>query len=454
MMACDGCSSGLQARFYKKVDILRRIPPHMLVAASAWLSRLVTAAVGLLSIRVLIQGLGTDQYAVYAVLGGLQGWYLLADLGIGTSLQNHISERRAMERPYEDFIAIAGVIAIILMVLSIVLLYFASPFLAPLVMKGASYLSEAEKAQHFFVVGLISVATCIGGISYRIWYAEQKGYLANIIPSVASLLSFAAVVAVSQSSLAHKLYWSLIAAFGPAGALPAAIFLKRIAGNVLQVRSVKLDILWPLVKRGLKFWLVAIMAAGVLQVDYLIMSRFLTANEIVVYNLTAKMFALVYFVYTAILSAVWPVCAEAIAQNAWQQVTRLLSRYIIIGTVIIVAFTLILYFYLQPIVNILSPKEIVTVPVQFVIFFGLYQLVRVFTDTYGMALQSMSYIRPFLIYMPIQVLINVFLQWVLVAKYGVYGVIAGLSLSFLLTATWVIPFSFYKKRNDKLLNAT
>lgn len=431
-----------------KPGILSRIPSHLLVAASAWVSRLVTAAVGLFSIRILIQGLGTEQYALYAVLGGLQGWYLLADLGVGTSLQNHISERRAGKHSYEDFIAMAGIIAIFLTLLSILFLFFASPFLAPLILKGFPFLNDAEKARHFFITGVISIATCFGGIVYRIWYAEQKGYLANVVPAVASLISFAAIVFVTRSSLEHKLYWSLVAAFGPAGMLPAVAFLLQFGGSLQRSSSVKREILWPLVKRGLKFWLSAIMAAGVLQMDYLVMARFLPANEIVVYNLTSKIFGLVYFIYTALLTAVWPVCAEAVARNDWHEVMGYVKQYIVMGVLLLSGSTLLLAFFMPELIHLLAPDKAVMVPVLFIVIMGCYNVIRIWSDTFAMVLQSMSYLRPFVVYIPVQAIITIVLQVSLAPRFGVAGIVYALIASFSLTAAWVLPWCVLRRKRE------
>lgn len=420
----------------------------MLVAGSAWLSRLVTAAVGLVSIRILIKGLGTDQYAVYAVLGGLQGWYLLADLGIGNSLQNHISERRALKHQYEDLVVTAGVIAISLMLLSIGLIYVSSPVLAPVIMPGFSFLGEIEKNSQFFIVGLISITSCAGSVIYRIWYAEQKGYLANILPAVASLISLAAVVFVSRSFLEHKLYWSLMAAFAPAAVLPMVALLHRVVRGLLRSKSVKRDVMWLLVKRGLKFWLTAIMAAGVLQVDYVIMARYLSANEIVLYNLTAKIFALVYFMYTSILNAIWPLCAEAIARNFWSEVIGYVKRYIFIGFVLICGSTSLLVFLMPQVVALLAPGKVVTVPVIFIVLVGGYNAIRIWSDTFAMVLQSMSYLRPFVIYIPVQAFITIVLEMFFAPRFGVNGIVYGLVISFLLTSVWILPWCVFRRRKS------
>lgn len=422
------------------------IPAHLVVAATAWGSRVVTAVVGLFTIRILIQALGTELYAVYAVLGGLQGWYLLTDLGIGNSLQNHISERRAQGRAYGDFIITAGSIMVGLLFLSVALLYVISPFLAPLILKGFSFVSDEDKSSYFFITGVISILTCFGGIAYRIWYAEQKGYLANILPAAASFVSFGLVIAVANSSLPHKLYWCLIAVFGPSGVFPAVAFLKQFANHLRLRHEINPEILWPLVKRSLKFSATAILAAAVLQVDYLVMAQYLPPKEIVVYNLTSKIFALVYFIYTALLTAVWPVCAEAAARREWHVVMGYVKKYIVIGVLLLAGSTVFLAFFMPEVIGLLSPKKVVAVPVLFLIVMGVYNIIRIWSDTFAMVLQSMSYLRPFVIYIPVQAIITGFLQIYFAPRYGAIGIIYGLLGSFILTSVWILPMCVYRRR--------
>ncbi len=48
----------------------------------------------------------------------------------------------------------------------------------------------------------------------------------------------------------------------------------------------------------------------VLQTDYIVMSQKLSAADIIKYTVTMKIFGLMFFIYTAVLQALWPVCAE------------------------------------------------------------------------------------------------------------------------------------------------
>ncbi|WP_243370803.1 MATE family efflux transporter [Geotalea sp. SG265] len=425
---------------------MRKIPTHMLVAGSAWAGRLTSAAAGLITIRLLTEGLGTEHYAVYAILSGLQGWYMLSDMGVGVSLQNHISERRAKDKSYDDFIWAAALIALFLVFSSIVLLHFMGTYLAPRILGSFPFLSTEEKIHYFFVVGALSILMGIGSIVYRIWYAEQKGYLANIIPAVGALLTLASIwiVVHTQLTATQRLYWSLIASFVPIAGLPVIALIGKAAGCAGR-RSFTRELLHHLVKRAFKFWFFGLMAAGVLQIDYLLMSQYLKPNEIVIYNLGTKVFNIAFFIYAALLAAVWPVCAEAIARNEWGRVRKYVRDYNIAGICFICLVTGGMMWMMPWLVKLLAPRQHLAIPTLFTLTLGAYFAIRVWSDTYAMALQSMSFLRPLWVIVPLQAALNIILQLALIPRYGIYGVVFGLICSFALTVAWTLPKTLHAR---------
>ena len=428
-------------------DLVGRVPPHLLVAASAWGSRIVTAATGLFMVRILTQSLGTEQYAAYAILGGLAGWFSLADMGLGSSVQNFISERRAHGESYNGYVTTAALLGALLFMFFVVALALASDGLGEVVLKKFEFFSHDQKRRYFLVMGLMSMGTAIGGISYRIWFAEQKGYLANLAPALASLASFAMVLFVAGTDKAQSLFWMLLAGFGPLAVLPLLVLLIQVARKTTSEFTLEGAVLRPLCLRGLKFWLSGVLAAGVLQIDYLVMSQYLMPKDIVAYNLSSKIFLLIFFVYSSFLSAIWPVCAEAAATNNWQELMAHVRKTILLGVVLVIVGTGMFLLFRHQVIDILSPRERVDVPVHLIVLFGLYYLVRAWSDVFGMVLQSMSYMRPFVIYIPFQALTNILLQVLITENMGVRGIVIGLIVSYLMTAVWIAPwFVFRRKR--------
>ena len=417
----------------------------MLVAVSAWVSRIIVALVQLASIRILIDGLGIEHYAIFVLLTGLVGWSLLADMGIGISVQNHISESRAARQSSEDLIYTSAILAVFLMFLTILILYFVSPYVATMLLSKFSSSSELEKTNLFFYTGALSIIASVSGISYKIWYAQQKGYLSNIVPALGSIIGFLCLLVVQESPVENRLFLSLVSFILPSACLPLIAMVMQLINCKLKYSEFAfIATVRKLMTRALRFWLFALLATAVLQIDYIVISQFLNASDIAAYYLATKIFGLAFFVYTAVLSAVWPIFAESLANGEWGSVKRYLKKYIVAGIIFMLFCTIVLIWSMPKAVQILAPKANIDIPISLIILLGLYQIIRVWTDTFTVVLQSMSYLRPFWVFVPFQVVVNIGLQWFLVPLYGLHGVVFGLIASFSLTVGWALPLSVYK----------
>ncbi|HUX65240.1 MATE family efflux transporter [Sulfuricella sp.] len=425
------------------------VPRHLLVAASAWASRIVMAFVQLASIRVLMSGLGIEQYAAYALLAALMGWFMLADFGIGLSLQNHISERRSKTEQYDDYIILAVAMAAILLILTIIALYFSSPYIAPIYLKQFPLLTTIEKTRLFFITGALFICAALGGISYKIWYAEQRGYFSNVLPAISSVVGYVGIVAVNSSTLTDKLLYSLVAFLAPSAVLPLGVLVVQVWRRFRDgIKEATFEIAIKILKRATNFWLLTLMTSLSLQIDYLVISQFLKPADIVVYNLSTRISWFILFIYISALTALWPVFSEAIAQGNWVVVRRLTRKYLEIGLGFTLICSLLLVWLMPMAVQVLAPNETIVIPVMFILLLGIYQLLRVWTDTFAMILQSMSELKPLWIAGPIQAFLSVVSQWYLAQSLGLYGIILGNTLSFALTSSWLLPLAVnahYKK---------
>ncbi len=423
------------------------LPTHLLVAASAWVSRAVLTLTQFAVVRIVLSALGLERYAVFMLLTSLTGWFSLSDLGIGVSIQNYISEARANGKRYDDFVVAGGVTATILLFLTIIILYFVSPIIAPLLLMRFSFLDGAEKSRLFFATGALSIGAGLGGVVYRIWYAEQKGHLSNIIPAAASLCGLAGLVFVEHMDFTNKLFLSLLAYIAPTTFFPLILLvwgeLRNLRGGFSVSRLCNAGYL--ALKRGWRFWSFTVMAAGVLQIDYIIMSQFLGSKDIATYSISTKVFGLAFFIYNAILLALWPVFSEHIAKKRWTVVIRYLKEYLTFGLAFMLVCTFALTWLMPVAVSLLSPRENIIVPLGFIILLGGYQMLRVWTDTFSTLLQSMNELAPLWMFAPLQALISGGLQWYLAPRLGIYGILCGLIGSFIFTVSWGLPVAVMRR---------
>jgi O-antigen/teichoic acid export membrane protein len=330
-----------------------------------------------------------------------------------------------------------------------VILYFVSPILAGRLLKHFPELSEAQKTSAFFAAGVLSICATIGGIGFRIWYAEHRGYVANLFVLLGAVGGLIGVLVVNRLPPEHRLLLSLSAYLAP-GALLALIALFWGIGKH-RTNGITLDkfVVARIARRAWRFWVVAILSALVLQVDVLVISQLLLAKDVATYSLVAKIFALIFFGYSAMLGSLWPVFAEARAAGHWDNISQIARRYLVSGVAFMAVATLCLVGAMPWIVRILAPHSGIVVSATLILLMGIYYAIRVWTDMYTTILQCGNDVRVFWLYVPLQAIVGVSLQWVLASHYGLHGIVLGLIGSFALTAAWVLPLAVSHSRRTQ-----
>jgi O-antigen/teichoic acid export membrane protein len=239
-----------------------------------------------------------------------------------------------------------------------------------------------------------------------------------------------------------RLTWSLVAWTTPPAliALIAAIHVHARHG----LARVRVD--WSLARqlwgRAWRFGGFAVMSSAVLGVDYIVMSQTLPADQIVRYNAASRVYGLIFFLYTALLQASWPVCAEAFGRGDVTTVRRMTRDSLLAGTTVVAVGTLLFAVARTAVSSAMLGPHGITVPLGLILAFGAYFLIRVWSDTFAMILMSRDRLRVFWLYIPFQAAISAIGQFVLARQIGTYGILGGLMLSFVCTSVWVLPLEY------------
>lgn len=386
----------------------------------------------------MTDSLGVEGYSVFAVLASLAGWFALADFGIAVSLQNHISERRVAQQEVDDLILTASLLALAAAVTVSLAAFLLGPWLSSLVLGEFASFSSRERMLAFWGMAFPAIGTALGGVAYKVWFAEHRGYLSNLTPAAGTVLGTLGVWLVARGGTPPLLAWSTFAYYTPLALLPL-VTLGAMVLRISRRHRVSWSLARPLLGRAARFWLFGLLAAAVLQVDFIIMAHVLMPDDIVIYSIASRVFGLVFFAYNALLFALWPVCSEAIAAGRWDQVFVLMRRYLMLGTGLIVAAGFGVALVRDTAVELLAPTIDATIPVVVVALLTLYIVVRVWADTFAMVLQSMNDLAIFWIAVPLQAILSIALQWLGARYFGLPGVIVGLIACFLATVAWIFP---------------
>ncbi len=185
----------------------------------------------------------------------------------------------------------------------------------------------------------------------------------------------------------------------------------------------------------------------VLQTDYIVMSQKLSAADIIKYTVTMKIFGLMFFIYTAVLQALWPVCAELRVKMQWRKLHRIIFLNIIGGVFFIGLGTLFIYVLKDYIYSIIANGIDYNISEVVFVLLAVYFSIRVWCDTFAMLLQSMNQLKILWLIVPCQALIGGVTQWYFAEHYGIVGILYGLILSFSLTVFWGLPvYYMYKSK--------
>ena len=424
---------------------IKKIPNHVIVASSSLISKIFVTFLQLYILRLALLLLGVDNNALFVVLTGLMGWFALADLGLGISFQNHISKYKSDDKEYSNNI-VKNVLGIyfILMILVMILFYFISGYFSKIILKEFSFMNDERKNFLFLITGELSIVMSFSSIIYKIWYAELRGYFANIVPVLGYILSAFGIYILykHKQNLSDPLTYCIAIYLLPNTLITFILFILMLLKfkRLSLYNELDKNIIYSVFRTGFNFWFFSIMAAGVLQIDYLIMARYLRPDEIVLYNLISKIFTFIFFIYTSLLVALWPEISIEIYKSNLIKVKSDIKKYLGMGILYIITATLLVVLLKGYILKLLVPGSLIKFPDYLIIIFGFYYLIRVWTDTYAMVLLSVNILKPFWILVPIQALISIFGQIYFAKIYGVDGILYGLILSFLLTVTWGLPY--------------
>lgn len=420
-----------------------RIPRHLIIAASSWLSKIIIAGVQLVSVKFLLEILGEEPYAVFTLLTGLLVWFSIADIGIGSSLQNYISELKVDRRSYDAYIKAAIHILFVSLIVLSFTLFFLSDKLSSLYLTSFSDELRNNSRIYFFIASVLFISIGVGSVVYKILFAEQLGWKANIINALSYLLGFLGVVALHYLMPDSSITSALVALYAPVAILPI-IYISFRYIYVFKAK-VNFNIYKLLLSRSSGFLIFSFLSIIVLQTDYIVMSQKLSAADIIKYTVTMKIFGLMFFIYTAVLQALWPVCAELRVKMQWRKLHKVVFLNIIGGVFFVGLGTLFIYILKDYIYNIIANGIDYNISGSIFVLLAVYFSIRVWCDTFAMLLQSMNQLRILWLIVPCQALIGGVTQWYFAEHYGIVGLLYGLIISFSLTVFWGLPVYYMYK---------
>ncbi len=415
-----------------------------LTLVSSWFARIMTVSVSLVTIPVMLGSLSVAEYAIYAILVGLNLWFALMDFGMGKANQNSIVIKLVKGESISDLIVttnlLLGIVAVIVLFALWCVKYPAGDFL----FRSASSIGGAEKSTYFFIgASLMLVAGC-SGVVVKQWYGLGQGYIGNFIVFISQLITLLGCLYVSrQAGVEGKLLGFIIFYF-----FPIALLLCLSVGGLWGVNYFKggrfrLTVAFGIIREARGFFVLGFMSAFVLGFDYIILSQYVSVEDITVYSIAARLFSAVYIMFNVVLLVLWPRLTRLSATGRLDKLRKGIRSAIVVGCVYVFISTSMLLLFGNKLLSMIG-EEGVSLPTALLLLFGMYYFVRVWVDVFSTLLQSQGELWNLYWAIPLQVVISIGLQVLLVQSLSYYGVLIAVMLSYLLTMAWVLPMSARK----------
>lgn len=403
-----------------------------------WIAKIFTVFFSFLSTRYLIELLGIQGYAAYAILFSIGGWFSILNFGMPNAIQNLIAKYSTEKKDINIILESL----LFIMVIGIIILIPITFFIANIIHINLMFdYNDIITIKSIICIFVLFTLFGLSQIFYKVLYAKDRGFLPNIYPLIIAILSF--VILIFLKFLNIKDVGSIIILF----ILPYFfIFLLSYYQSIGLLRPKYNKIMIIEIYHASKYFFIStIFVYATLNIDYMIMAKVLTEYEITQYSLLMKIFGLILFLQATMLSSSWSHTSKAYHMGNSGRINEILKNNLIVGFIIVCLFGSFVYKFNNDIFELLSGDIKVTINDELVILISSYMLIRVWTDSFATTLSSMNYVRISIYIVPIQALISIIAQSYLSEKYALNGIIIGLILSFLLTVSIIYPIYFLNK---------
>lgn len=389
----------------------------------------VSALLGIVVTRLIIDNYGEASYAEYALVVGIGALLPFADLGLGAAIMNSTAEA---DDPHTDaglhrtlvsclrLLSVSGVV-VILVALVITVSGDWDNILGAALQPGAGAMAAGLCLTVLGFTLIVSVGQrLLAGLGKYVWVVGLNGLQTPIV-----LLVLLVMVKLDVGTGVYMAVVAYTATFllGLVALLLANRLvrptLRRSLHDAWRIRTVRgakvFDTAWPML-------IIMISGALAMQTDRIVLSHRSTVSELAEYSLAAQMFNPLLGVVATATLALWPIFARARAKGVRSDVSPM-GVAALFGVAAVV-LTLIISLLSGVLSRLASGGEITIGPLVLVGFSLLvvvqavkYPLGTYMTDAHGLRYQALM----ILVMLPL----NFGLSWILAAPLGAAGPIIG-----------------------------
>lgn len=407
--------------------------------------KFLTLSLTFLTVPLLIQGLGVENYGVWVTIFSVFGWVYLLDLGIGNGVKNNLT----IAMLNKNHIEASQYITTAFVIIAFISFSFFLVFSSLIYIIDLSTLLNINQEEWFlkvifFITLFFFSINFIFSLYKQLFYSVQKSSYVELSNFLYNALVFIQVYVVSNYFTNSLLKVAIIYGFSNLiiGLVWNLLFFYQQPKLELKIKNFRKHKIKEITGIGIDFFIIQICLLVILMSDNLIISSLLDPTEVTSYNNVFKVFQVYLVVSTVILTPLWTLYTDAFQKKDFNWIINTIKRLNRLFLLLIVAVLLTIYYSEE--ILFFWIKEKLYYSKYLFLFMGIFVIVRVYGDIYFYFLNGIGKTRLQLILFIIGAIINIPLSIVFVTKLnlGNSGVILATIIS-LASFVFIMPLQTY-----------
>ena len=255
--------------------------------ATGWISVLVRAALGIITIPFLLKALGADGLGLIAILGTIVGLSTVIDLGLRSALGQTLAEQVSLRNneAFNQIITTALLLYILMSVLCAAVIYITAPGLVGILNVSEKLTPTAISLIRLYgtIAILISFITPVFSAAIQ---SNQRFDIVNTLQASTAVFSNATIIVAISISNFYILDWVVIMLFTQIASLLLLViaFKKICRENHISLTCINFKRLLPLFNLGGYMYLIQLSATISDQSNPLILSGLSNMKSVGIYQ--------------------------------------------------------------------------------------------------------------------------------------------------------------------------
>jgi O-antigen/teichoic acid export membrane protein len=384
-------------------------------------------------VPILINFLGKEQYGLLLAITSLASLRVLADFGLGNGLINTLGEAYGLNAHQlareliSSSLFVLAAIGSILALVSILLVpnYDWANFF------NLNELAAIKVCTYSVVIFLILFSFNLPvSIVLKTQMALQNNHINNLCSVISKVLILICTITAIKYQLSLPFFILIIVGIPIIINLAngAALFYRNYTYLSPSPKFITKSSLKSLIKTGFFFFVTGFSGILALQLDTIIISRYLGADQVPSFSIPLKLFMAASILFSFILTPLWPAYREAIVRNDLIWVKNTFKKTLKISIFVIVPIIFILFIFANPILTFWTGVELF-IPLSLLIALSINAVMLPITNSIAMLINGANIFGYRVIFSLANGFTNIIISIYLVKKIGISGPIWGTIIS-------------------------